>query len=201
MGNQHPPVLLQSAILLCIVLLSAATAIAQEPTAKSAAPLDSAFKGFERSWIVGRVPAWKPSGQVASTQGVYSRAYSGTRRVEAEAMGSDDKSFSFLPTRKNQASNQWILAQRPVDGFANGFDAFGNPAIGPVDIQAQARTYLKQRLISEVLSKTAFGRSLSLFIDSGDHRTLDKRSMLIPYVSPKLNASAGKASVSLIWKF
>ncbi|HQR40030.1 MAG TPA: hypothetical protein PLF26_16720 [Blastocatellia bacterium] len=186
---------------LAIVVTASVVALAQEPHGSRTAPFDTAFRGFERSWIDARVPQWQPSATGPQSFGVYSRVYSGQRHIELSSMQPGGRAMGPFGQQRARSSTEWQLPVRPADGFANGFDSFGNPAIGPVDIQAQARMYLKQRLVSELLSKTALGRSLGIFIDSGDRSLFDKRSRLIPFISPKVNARSGQASVGLVWKF
>ena len=88
----------------------------------------------------------------------------------------------------------WVFS-RPVDGLTG-------PTIGQVDIRDQARNYVKQRLVSEILSKTAFGRGLSVFVDTGKTEIDPTRSRLLPFISPKVSArEGGRAAITFTWKF
>lgn len=183
-----------------LLVVLAAIATAQTPRDNTRVPFESAFQGFERTWVDSHVPAWRPARPAGQSFGAFVGAFSGQRRIDVSSMGAMDRSVLDLRPRKTQQTS-WQFSRQTPDGFANGFDAFGNPAIGPVDVQAQARIYLKQQLITQILSRTSLGRSLGIFIDTGDRPAFDTRSRLIPFVSPKVNAKAGKAGLSLVWKF
>ena len=74
--------------------------------------------------------------------------------------------------------------------------------INPVDIRNQARNYVKQRILSEILSRTALGRGLSVFVDTGKTGIDPTRSRLLPFISPKVSArDGGRAAITFTWKF
>ena len=105
----------------------------------------------------------------------------------------DRRDFKTEDRRQDDGQN-WVFS-RPVDGLAG-------PTIGQVDIRDQARNYVKQRLVSEILSKTALGRGLSVFVDTGKTEIDPSRSRLLPYISPKVSArEGGKAAITFTWKF
>jgi hypothetical protein len=96
--------------------------------------------------------------------------------------------------RRRDDGQTWVFAN-PVDGLAG-------PTIGQVDIRDQARNYVKQRIVSEILSKTAFGRGLSVFVDTGKDGVDPTRSRLLPFISPKVSArEGGRAAITFTWKF
>jgi hypothetical protein len=75
------------------------------------------------------------------------------------------------------------------------------------DIRDRARNYIKQQIVKEILSKTAFTRGLGKLIDTGETVTdadgIERaaRSKMLPYVSPRVDAGEGKVELRLTWKF
>jgi hypothetical protein len=127
------------------------------------------------------------------------RSFAGERQISFAAGPRFERPALRAGAHHADATN-WVF-ERPLDGFANGFDAFGNPAIGPVDVRGEARNYVRQKIVSEILSRTAFGRGLSVFIDTGKTGPDDTRPRLLPFISPKVDAREGKAALTLTWKF
>ena len=103
------------------------------------------------------------------------------------------------PSRRSEVRHQndgqtWVFSG-PLDGLAG-------PTIGQVDIRDQARNYVKQRIVTEILSKTALGRGLGVFVDTGRSTIDPTRSRLLPFISPKVSArDGGRAAITFTWKF
>jgi hypothetical protein len=198
MGTQRLVVARRAAAAVVLALLSA-PALAQGPEAE---PLEPVFSSLAETWAAERVPepaVFGPGGSIGSL--FSARTFAGSRRFSIEAAQGHSLPGVRLRGRGQRDDGvNWVFA-RPLDGFSTGFDQFGNPAVGTIDIRDQARNYVKQKLISEILSKTAFGRGLSVFIDSGKTGLDPERSRLLPFISPKVNAREGKAALTLTWKF
>lgn len=201
MGTQQSILARRVAAAGLVLVLAQMLALAQD---KGRVPFESAFSSFARTWATKHVP--DPSafshtntslGELFSAKSIFQ-----TRRLAIATTGRLDRPVFRLNAKqqRNDDGTNWAFG-RPLDGFSSGFDAFGNPTIGPADVQAQARNYVKQRIINEILSKTAFGRSLAVFVDSGRHGLDPNRSRLLPFISPKVNLGEGKVAMTVTWKF
>lgn len=202
MGTQQSILARRVAAAGLVLVLAQMLALAQD---KGRVPFESAFSSFARTWATKHVPdpnafsqSSNPIGELFSAKSLFQ-----TRRLAIATNGRLDRPAFRLNAKQQRNADDgtnWAFG-RPIDGFSSGFDAFGNPTIGPADVQAQARNYVKQRIINEILSKTAFGRSLAVFVDSGKSGLDPSRSRLLPFISPKVNLGEGKVAMTVTWKF
>jgi hypothetical protein len=199
MGTQRSVASKRGAVACLAFALSLAPQAALAQSAKTV-PFETAFSNFARTWATEHVPDPQAFDRPLPIAQLFSARALATRSRIALADGPRLVGASRRAGAASDDGTNWVLA-RPLDGFANGFDAFGNPAVGPVDVRGQARNYVRQRIVTEILSKTALGRSLSVFVDTGRAGQDPDRSRLLPFISPKVNAREGKAAITLTWKF
>jgi len=200
-GMRSEQLLLRQACLACAVLVGVPGLVgAQSGTDRDDRPFASAFSKIVETWTETNVPApANVDGSMDAVTRLFSaRAFAAPGHI-AVANGLRLDRPAAQAGRRSDGTN-WVLA-RPIDGFANGFDQFGNPAVGPVDLRGEARNFVRQKIVTEILSRTALGRGLSVLIDTGKVGPQEGRSRLLPFVSPKLNAREGKAAITLTWKF
>ena len=162
-----------------VVAVASSAAVAQEPySGEPRKAIDAAFTQMGQGWLRATVP-------------------------NADALRSQQQAFSADYGRPPQ-HRAHDGASAPEFRPSTAFPGTQNPqTIGPVvDIRDQARAYVKQRLVTEILSRSAFGRSLSVFIDTGSATLAPDRSKLLPFISPKFKASeGGKVALQFTWKF
>jgi hypothetical protein len=187
-------------VLVCLAAFGA-PALAHAQQNDQDQPFAAAFAGVVRTWVETRVPDPHAfDGPPASVTSLFSaRSFDDSRRISVAAGPRFDRPGPRGPSGGDDGVN-WVFG-RPIDGFSNGFDQFGNPSVGPVDIRGEARAFVRQKIVTEILSRTALGRGLGVLVDTGSTGPVDGRSRLIPFLSPKVNAREGKAAITLTWKF
>jgi hypothetical protein len=161
------------------VVVASSAALAQEPaTGEQEKPVDAAFTRIGQDWLRERLP-------------------------DAEALRGQKQSFSseyVQRPRRRSGDGERAPEFRPTTPFPGTQDQLGVTPV--VDIRDQARAYIKQRLVSEILSRSALGRGLSVFIDTGSNTFSPERSKMLPFISPKFKASeGGKVALQFTWKF
>ena len=205
MGNENRFAAVRRALGAGLVVALAAAAAAAQEGARPAPPLEAAFSQFARTWVERTVP----------DPNVFARK---DRDPDFASVGSlfAARRFSFAPTtrvdrpafrlgRRQQGSvAAWEFDPVQASLFGNVLDPKRAGQTGPVDVRAQARLYLKQQIVQNILGRSAFGRGLSLFIDTGaptfdPNRTT--RSRLLPYLSPEVEVAERKAAMTFVWKF
>lgn len=198
MGSQ--PIFAWRTRVVCLVLLCApAVAYGQERGPRPDEPFSAAFPNVMKTLFRERVPDAAPDASLGSVTRLFSaRSYAAPRRIAFSGVRID-RQASRVAGRRDDGTN-WVFG-RPLDGFLTGFDQFGNPAVGQVDFRGEARNFVRQKIVTEILSRTALGRSLSVLVDTGKTGPQEGRSRFVPYVSPKVNAREGKAAITLTWKF
>ena len=189
---------------LVAVLVPVAAAAQEGPEPK--APLEAAFSKVARSWLERTVPDPQAfarpdrGADFAATASLFAQ-----RRPTFTNVGRLDRSSFRLGRRqKDGAAPAWEFDPVRASLFGQILDPKQAGRTGPVDIRAQARAYLKQQIVQNILGRSAFGRGLSLFIDTGAP-TWDPnqttRSRLLPYLSPEFDAAERKAALTFVWKF
>lgn len=184
--------------LACLTLLAGASARAQ--TTGSGKSVNPAFSNVNAA-----PPAGSPVSGAASVGSLQLPSFglvstsSANATIDAGNLGRNWRAFGDSDPNAQVSNAGWAV---PIVGF-------GNATSGQRDIRDQARSYVKQKLLLEILSRSALGRGLSKFIDPGEApfgatdtsgQRID-RSRLLPFISPKLDVGDRKVAVSLIWKF
>ena len=162
-----------------VVAVTSSAALAQEPSSgERRKAVDAAFSQIGQSWLRETVPS-------------------------ADALRDQSRAFSAdygRPPERRARDGSPTPQFRPNTSFPGTQDRLGAEPV--VDIRDQARAYVKQRLVTEILSRSAFGRSLGVFIDTGSTAISPDRSKLLPFISPKFKASeGGKLALQFTWKF
>lgn len=199
MGNRG-----RFALALALVLVPAA-ASAQE-SARSKAPFDSVFSKVAERWAKSTVPdpqsfaRANPLAELTSA-----RSFLTQRRFTIGAATRIDRpAFRLGQRQQGGAVARWDFDPVQASLFGNILDPNRVGQTGPVDVRRQARLYLKQQIVQNILGRSAFGRGLGLFIDTGVHAndpSMTNRSRLLPFLSPEVNVRERKAAMTLIWKF
>ena len=192
------------ALALALALVPVA-ASAQESTG-SMAPFDSVFSKIAKSWAESTVPdpnafsRPSPLAEVTSTRSFFTQR----RFTIGSATRIDRPAFRMGQRQQSGTVARWDFDPVQASLFGNLLDPDRAGQTGPVDIRRQARLYLKQQIVQNVLGRSAFGRGLSLFIDTGvnaNDPSLTNRSRLLPFLSPEVDVAERKAAMTLIWKF
>ena len=199
MGNRG-----RFALALALVLVPV-TASAQE-RAEPKAPFDSVFSKFAKSWAESTVPdpgafaRPNPLAELTSARSFFTQ-----RRFSlVSATRIDRPAFRMGQRQQSGTVARWDFDPVQASLFGNLLDPDRAGQTGPVDIRRQARLYLKQQIVQNILGRSAFGRGLSLFIDTGvnaNDPSLTNRSRLLPFLSPEVDVAERKAAMTLIWKF
>lgn len=135
----------------------------------------------------------EPKQRDAITELFSVRSFAVPHRFKVEDVRVDGPNVRSEDRQQNDGQT-WVFSG-PLNGLTG-------PTIGQVDIRDQARNYVKQRIVSEILSKTALGRGLSVFVDTGKDGVDPTRSRLLPFISPKVSArDGGRAAITFTWKF
>jgi hypothetical protein len=188
-----------------VAVLVPVAATAQE-NAEPKAPLEAAFSKIARSWLERTVPDPQVFARPERAADFTAAAslFAQRRPTFASVGRLDRQSFRLGRRQKEGAAAAWEFDPVRASLFGNILDPKLTGRTGPVDIRAQARAYLRQQIVQNILGRSAFGRGLSLFIDTGQP-TWDPnqttRSRLLPYLSPEVDIAEGKAALTFIWKF
>jgi hypothetical protein len=193
-------------IALALVLVLVPIAASAQQSAEPKAPFDSVFSKFAKSWAESTVPdpsAFARPNPLAELTS--SRSFFTQRRFSIGAATRIDRPAFRMGQRQHGGSvARWDFDPVQASLFGNILDPSRAGETGPVDVRRQARAYLKQQIVQNILGRSAFGRGLGLFIDTGvpaDHESLTNRSRLLPFLSPEFDAREQKAAMTLIWKF
>lgn len=123
-------------------------------------------------------------------------------RITAADLAATGTPVFRLSRKRNEARAVGLAgsAYAPVSPLD---DLLGDPTGQQEDIRDRARNYVKQQIVKEILSRSALGRGLSVFIDTGEQALPDTstRSKMLPYISPRVDAGEGKVELRLTWKF
>ena len=192
-------------VLVLALALVPIAASAQE-SAESKTPFDSAFSKFAKSWAESTVPdpnAFSRANPLAELTSA--RAFFTQRRFTiGGATRIDRPAFRMGQRQQGGAVARWDFDPVQASLFGNILDPNRAGETGPVDVRRQARTYLKQQIVQNILGRSAVGRGLGLFIDTGvnaNDPSVVNRSRLLPFLSPEVDVGERKAAMTLIWKF
>lgn len=194
MGNGFRSNLTRRVVCAAAALLIAPTfVLAQSGDDTPRKPLDAMFSDLGRDWLDRQVPDPNAFGRPTDpiVRLLSARSFVAPRHIEVAGAVP-----VFRPTRRrvrraeSYSETPWIAnpfqLQDPTDPNQT------------VDVRRQMRAYLREQIVTNILSKTPFGRTLSVFIDSKQ----ENRSRMIPFISPQFDAKdGGKVGVSLVWKF
>jgi hypothetical protein len=151
----------------------------------------------------GEKPADRDTSRIESVDELFSaRSLMRPIRITAADLAATGTPVFRLSRKRNEAravglSGAAFAPVSPLD------DLLGDPTGQQQDIRDRARNYVKQQIVKEILSRSAVGRGLSLFIDTGEQTLRDAgtRSRLLPFISPRVDAGEGKIELQLTWKF
>jgi hypothetical protein len=150
----------------------------------------------------GEKPAERDTSRIESVDELFSaRSLMRPIRITAADLAAAGTPVFRLSRKRNEARAVGLAgAFAPVSPLD---DLLGDPTGQQQDIRDRARNYVKQQIVKEILSRSAVGRGLSLFIDTGEQTVRDAgtRSKLLPYISPRVDAGEGKIELQLTWKF
>lgn len=198
---------LQAGLLVLAALsLPLAASAAQEKGSRTAGGLAAALERQTRKWADSRVEDAERPG--LDREAIEELVAPGSLLAPRHATLADVAGTPvFRLNRRGGATVVGDASGWAAPGaFPFGLGSLEDPANRQVDIRRHARNLVKQRIVKEILSRTAFGRGLGLLIDTGAPAAggpegLDTRSKMLPYVSPNVDASEGKVELRLTWKF